>query len=281
MNEQIENPRNNTRMLLSAGLLLFTSTIFSTLPGLATSHRESDGNAQRTSHRESENLCACRWWHIGKRGLMQQRADCPDDGWPTCVRPNGTHSCASSVSAAYDVLTHVVVLAAHYSCLLCSTPTKNVREHASKLQQWFPARRWAAVVVDNNSSDAAAQRMAWACGNASGFVYTRNEEQPTFGYELGAWRWAVRRILPTLAMAADAVVYLLQDTAFLTGPPLPHPPPPGFRVASLSSFNGSLPLMGVPSRACLTSCMPPTNCAIHALASLSPLRQRLTTDPLH
>lgn len=93
------------------------------------------------------------------------------------------------------------------------------------------------VLVDNASPAAGAVRKA---AHVAGMVYARNDDAVDngFGYELGAWRWAVAHVLPKVGLAEDAVVYLVQDTLFLAGKSgvVPYPPPEGFRGTRVYHF---------------------------------------------
>ena len=94
------------------------------------------------------------------------------------------------------------------------------------------------IFVDNDTPSAAGDAMRAAC-KKEGLLYVRNANWSRgFGFELGAWRWAVLHELPTHVgvLAPDTLVYLMQDSMTLARWPLLYPPPASFRAASLLSF---------------------------------------------
>lgn len=151
-------------------------------------------------------------------------------------------------------LTHVVVVASRFGNSDGSLIEAMIQRQRHVRTFYLPAGRNALVVVDNNSPSAAATVLASACQRAD-LVYTRNEQWALgFGYELGAWRWAILKELPRLLLAREALVYLTQDSVTLSETALPFPPPSGFGAAMLLSFRTEgnrrpISLLGLPQNA--------------------------------
>ena len=139
--------------------------------------------------------------------------------------------------------THVVVAAAHYQR---DNASQALMQHILSLQRearekWLGPFESLFLVVEND--DDAYSR---APVEAAGLSYARNEAYPEFGFELGAWRWAVTRVLPGADVCDDAVVYLTQDSLIMNRAPMPHPPPASFVATRVYSFDGTKQLLGVP-----------------------------------
>ena len=147
---------------------------------------------------------------------------------------------AASSSACVE---HAVVLAAHYDAR--SNASLEFRDeifalHEAARSTWMP--RGLVLVVENDaialSARAAAKR---------GLAYARNRDYPSYGFELGAWRWALREELPRLNLCDDAVIYLTQDSLVLNDSPLDYPPR-NLTSTRIYSFDGLKPLLGVPRK---------------------------------
>ena len=76
-----------------------------------------------------------------------------------------------------------------------------------------------------------------------GLVYARNDdaEKGGWGYELGAWRWAMHHVLPGLDVAPDAYIYMLQDSIFIQTPraALPYPPPSPLKLMRVFGYRAT------------------------------------------
>ena len=125
--------------------------------------------------------------------------------------------------------THVVVVATRFGSGNWSIDehpaAAMVRRQIRAAKLWLPPKQSAVVIVDNMSPDDAAAAMRAACANESDalIICVKNEDWARgFGYELGAWRWAVKKVLPSLALVKDAIVYLMQDSLRLAAPALPQ-----------------------------------------------------------
>ena len=173
------------------------------------------------------------------------------------------------------MITHVVVAAARHLEPASASAT---------IAQWLadvlgrrllpPRPRSLVLFVDNASPPPAARALRDACARASAagpieVRYVRNQDWADgFGFELGAWRWALRHSLgkttttttsssssgggeggaddAELSIATDALLYLTQDSLRLWRPALPYPPPRSFTAAPLLSFaSGGGAIQGV------------------------------------
>ena len=235
--------------------------------------------------------------YLGERaghGCQRRVATCP------CTELAAARAALPSSSSRHTI-THVVIAAARFTEAAAVRPT--IARQSRARQAFLPAAASALVVVDNGSPTAAADELRSVCGEPEdcgswynhtcgrSCHYLRNGDwEAGFGYELGAWRWAVQRELPRWPnLAADALVYLLQDSTMLARPALPFPPPPSFRagMACLVSYRpeGSgrgnrIGLLGVPSnesaaleaRAIRTalSSLTPATVATSAMTATSP-----------
>ena len=116
------------------------------------------------------------------------------------------------------LITHVFVVATRFSATSTGAAehpaAAMVQRQIAAARRWLPLGRSALVIVDNNSSAEASGVLHSLCAAEPGLViYSLNHDWALgYGYELGAWRWAVSRVLPDLAgLAHDAIVYLVQD----------------------------------------------------------------------
>ena len=172
-------------------------------------------------------------------------------------------------------LTHVVVVAARFGQFpkanrTLDTVRRIVSSQAAVLRRVLPKGSSTVLFVDNATPSLAGDVLREECAR-HGLRYARNDEWSAgYGYELGAWRWAVLKVLPTFDLATDAIVYLMQaahapgcnhrrpacnhvhpgctlrgclspcvsaqDSMTLERWPLRYPPPASFRAASLLSF---------------------------------------------
>lgn len=145
-------------------------------------------------------------------------------------------------------LTHVVVAAAHYGP---DNASQALRREVLALQRaaadaWLrpasTAGRSLFLVVENDAAERSR-----AAVEAATLAYARNEDYGDgFGFELGAWRWAVARALPAARLCDDAVVYLTQDSLVMNAAPIGYPPPRSLNATRVYDFDGSKPLFGVP-----------------------------------
>lgn len=179
--------------------------------------------------------------------------------------PRGDHDRAS---AQTETFTHAVVLAARFT--RSAMVTAMIERHARSTLTYLPANGSSVlIIVDNGSPREVADVLRGACEqHGPSIIYAKNTDwRDGFGYELGAWRWAVRAVLPSLEqqqqpigssselrrrrLADDAIVYLMQDSVALAHAALPYPPPRWFYAASLISYRteghgAGIPLIGVP-----------------------------------
>ena len=155
--------------------------------------------------------------------------------------PRGDQNLHAGRGGASGLLTHAVVAATRY------TGANGADAAAGMCERWRRDVLQAGLLppssvfyaVDNASPAPVQDALRRACHDPEARMrYARNDDWAAGrGFELGAWRWAVLHVLPTLPLAEDALVYLLQDSLYLRRPALPYPPPAGFRAASLLSFH--------------------------------------------
>ena len=137
---------------------------------------------------------------------------------------------------------HAVVVAWHYGADNESQALmRRILAQQVEARDRYLGPRSLFLVVENDAADASREAV-----EAAGLAYARNGDYPDFGFELGAWRWAMRRALPGAGLCADAVVYLTQDSLVLNRPPLAYPPPPSLNATRIYAFDGSKQLLGVP-----------------------------------
>lgn len=153
-------------------------------------------------------------------------------------------------------LTHVVVLAARFT--RSSMASNMVRKQAHSVRRFLPSNRSAMIIVDNASPHAVAVELKGTCerlDDAAHCIYARNGDwERGFGYELGAFRWALRETIPTVLssrLAPNAILYFMQDSLTLAHDALPYPPPSWFAGAPLISYRTEghghpITLIGVP-----------------------------------
>lgn len=113
------------------------------------------------------------------------------------------------------LLTHVVVAASRFGAFPRANKTLDrvreiVRNQADVRRRVLPANSSLVLFVDNDTPSPAGEVMRAEC-EKQGLLYERNGDW-RFGhqYELGAWRWAVLKVLPTLGLSADTIIYLMQ-----------------------------------------------------------------------
>ena len=139
-------------------------------------------------------------------------------------------------SASVGRLTHVVVVAARWN----ADPDRMVwtlRKLSNGWRRYLPRNRSAVVIVDNLSPLAVGDQLRAECSGVR-VVYTRNKDHAYGrGFELGAWRWAMRHVLPGLNMRDDTILYFTQDSLSLNRHALRYPPPHSFEAAALLSFD--------------------------------------------
>ena len=139
---------------------------------------------------------------------------------------------------------HVIVASAHYGDDDASQALMRrlLEQHSAATRQWLPRLERSLVLVVEND---AFERSRGAV-EALNLSYALNRDYPDFGFELGAWRWALKVVLPSLEICADAVVYLTQDSLILNREPISYPPPATLNATRIYSFDGTKALNGVP-----------------------------------
>lgn len=136
--------------------------------------------------------------------------------------------------------THAIVIATRFDRASPEVEAMVLRHRDSARK--LSVQHAAIVVVDNGSPEQVAATLRIACSRTN-ISYARNEAWAQgYGYELGAWRWAVQRALPSIVppLASDAIIYFVQDS--LTLQPraaLTYPPPLTFEATCLITFRPS------------------------------------------
>jgi hypothetical protein len=157
----------------------------------------------------------------------------------------------TAASSASHRITHAIVAAARFPHGGDAEKARGMveawRKHVLLAELLPPRGRAVLIIVDNCSPKAVEKALRAACtSNSSGthprIIYARNDAWVSgYGFELGAWRWAMRHVLPSLGLVQDALVYFVQDSLRLALPALPYPPPAAFQAAPLLSFPGLPP----------------------------------------
>lgn len=153
-----------------------------------------------------------------------------------CTRANCTCHDRSVLLADDHTITHVAVAAARHSDAARAISTCD-RWRQEDAKPMLPPGRSVVVIVDNASPEPARTALRERCQNGRDRIYARNDDWSLgYGFELGAWRWAILHVLPSLPLRPDAIIYFTQDSLQFNQPALPYPPPPSFKAAALVTF---------------------------------------------
>mmetsp|Transcript_26009 Transcript_26009/g.41865 ORF Transcript_26009/g.41865 Transcript_26009/m.41865 type:complete len:306 (+) Transcript_26009:3-920(+) len=133
-------------------------------------------------------------------------------------------------------LTHVIVIASYFG----ANQQKVMRDLLSKQHEVrdtvLPGSPFGKMILVDNSSPLGPE-VERLCSEY-GIEYTRNEDTDNgFQRELGAWRWAVKKVLPRLPLYDDSIIYFLQDS-MLARSMMRYPPPQGLRATRVFYFEG-------------------------------------------
>ena len=90
-------------------------------------------------------------------------------------------------------LEHVVIVASFIRDEVHAERVLSVQ--APIMDRFFEPANTARVFVSNNPNTSLVPRLT-GLFERNGFYFALNEDVTTYGYELGAWRWAMRHVLP-------------------------------------------------------------------------------------